>query len=275
MLTLDLRMAKPAAPPLPLRPQFIHFEDPEYNRILATQAGRAERMLKLQVAGKNQHELFGFVLATDRRSYNSDSPLALIFSTDRAEGLPALDIQFDRVTRDGVVEQLFLMNSNPKRLPLANLALLQLRLSDLRLKHSQNRIALEPDHKLRITVFANGQPWKQYKLPEAAAEIVHIDVDIVAEPVIPAPAAAYALLRHQYSNGKEPIECVRFAWGPDASRIDLVSQNDLLQGVVRRRAIFLWRDVARVGTSASYAVQKITASGSTHIPTTWEGDRGA
>jgi hypothetical protein len=38
-LTFALRLADPDATPLPLDPYTIHFEDPEYNRALATQAG--------------------------------------------------------------------------------------------------------------------------------------------------------------------------------------------------------------------------------------------
>lgn len=273
LLSFGLRVAAPEAPPLPLRPQFLHFEDPEYNRALATQAGRAERMLKLPVQGQNQFGLFTLTLATDRRSYNSDSPLALIFSMDQADAaLPAFDVRFERVTTGGVADPLRIAADGRlyDRLPLSNKRLLQLRLGDLRLPTAPSRPALEPDQKLRVRLFANGQSWKTYRLPNSTEELIRYEVDIVADPVIPVPAAAYALLRHQLLNGRPQVECVRFAWGPDASRIDLVAKDDLLLGVVRRRAVFRWRDVARVGTAACYAIQKITATGSTHIPTAWE-----
>jgi hypothetical protein len=149
-------------------------------------------------------------------------------------------------------------------------------LGNLRIRRREdaiaNSIALQPDDKLRIKLIPvdHGQVWKDYKLPETTQVLVQLDVDIVAEPVIPDPEAAYALLRHQRLNGQEQVECVRFAWAPNASRIELVAASDLLQGVVRRRALFQWRDVTRAGTLDGYAVQKIARTGATHVPLDWE-----
>jgi hypothetical protein len=59
---------------------------------------------------------------------------------------------------------------------------------------------------------------------------------------------------------------VRYAVGPRASKTEFVDLADLRTGVVRRRATFLWTDIVRGDTAARYAVQRITAGGSTHIP---------
>jgi hypothetical protein len=113
-------------------------------------------------------------------------------------------------------------------------------------------------------------PYVIPKHDEPPELLVQIDVDIVADPVIPAPEAAYALLRQQTLGGMEQVECTRFASGPNASRIELIAKDDLLVGVVRRRAVFQWRDVARTDTATGYAVQKIVTNGATHIPIEWE-----
>ncbi|HEY9695923.1 MAG TPA: hypothetical protein V6D10_01440 [Trichocoleus sp.] len=96
--------------------------------------------------------------------------------------------------------------------------------------------------------------------------LVVLKVAIVADPVIPVPQAAYALLRQQ-QNSSVCVECVGFAWSPAASRIELVSSEDLKAQVVRRRAVFKWQDSMRSNRNVKYAVQKITQTGSTHSPT--------
>jgi hypothetical protein len=93
---------------------------------------------------------------------------------------------------------------------------------------------------------------------------IYLEVRIVETLVIPAPEAAYALLRWQHD--KSQVECVRFAWRPNASRVELVCAEDLRTEVVRRRAVFQWRDSVRPTTLNGYAIQKIAMNGSTHFP---------
>jgi hypothetical protein len=50
------------------------------------------------------------------------------------------------------------------------------------------------------------------------------------------------------------------------TRIELVNGRDLLLGMARRRAVFLWRDMVRHGVRRAYAVQKWSNNGATHIP---------
>jgi hypothetical protein len=57
------------------------------------------------------------------------------------------------------------------------------------------------------------------------------------------------------------------SWNPAASRIELVSSEDLKTQVVRRRAVFKWQDSMRSDMNGKYAVQKIAQTGSTHSPT--------
>jgi hypothetical protein len=88
------------------------------------------------------------------------------------------------------------------------------------------------------------------------------DVTITDQPVTPPPQSGYALLRSDAASGA--VSCVRFAWSPEAARIDLVNPGDLRTEIVRRRAVFRWTDVVRpFSTNATYAVQKLTAGGST------------
>ncbi|NJO66852.1 MAG: hypothetical protein HC832_05220 [Leptolyngbyaceae cyanobacterium RM1_405_57] len=55
--------------------------------------------------------------------------------------------------------------------------------------------------------------------------------------------------------------------GPIPSQVELVNADDLRTEVVRRRAVFRWTDSVRPNTAVSYAIQKITQTGSTHFPT--------
>jgi hypothetical protein len=115
-------------------------------------------------------------------------------------------------------------------------------------------------------------------VPVPLALPIVLSVVMVAAPVIPVPQAAYGLLRGIIqSAAPEPIahplsvQCVRFAWAPAATRIELISATDLRTGLVRRRAVFQWNDTTRPILSSEqhygYAVQKITQTGSTHLPT--------
>ena len=95
---------------------------------------------------------------------------------------------------------------------------------------------------------------------------MQLDITIVEAPVIPATEAAYALLRKQTAGGQTQVECVRFAWGPEAQRVELVNPADLRTEVVRRRAVFHFTDSARPNQEEAYAVQKLSQGGSTHFP---------
>jgi hypothetical protein len=91
---------------------------------------------------------------------------------------------------------------------------------------------------------------------------VVVDLAITDQPVTLPPQSGFALLRYNFAT--TAVSCVRFAWSPEASRIDLINPDDLRTEVVRRRAVFRWKDVVRPpNANWNYAVQKLTAGGST------------
>jgi hypothetical protein len=89
-----------------------------------------------------------------------------------------------------------------------------------------------------------------------------VDLTITDQPVTLPPQSGYGLLR--YNVATTAVSCARFAWSPEASRIDLLNPDDLRTEVVRRRAVFRWKEVVRPpAANWTYAVQKLTAGGST------------
>jgi hypothetical protein len=168
-------------------------------------------------------------------------------------------IRFRRIDANHIPHELRL-GGDAQLVPRAG-SLLQLPLLDLR--DPQRTTPLIPGESLEVTLtFRRGSA---ERVEEEA--VVTVALAIVAAPVIPAPEAGYALLRRQVGAAREEVECVRFAWSPTPARIELVSPADLRTGVVRRRAVFHWRDTVRVKSEAKHAIQKLTLSGSTQIPT--------
>jgi hypothetical protein len=92
-----------------------------------------------------------------------------------------------------------------------------------------------------------------------------LEVPIVAKPVIPVPEAAYALLRSE-SDDRTAVSCARFAWSPQATRIDLLDPAQLFSSLVERRAVFQWNAAFAFDRANAWAVQKTTFQGSTYIP---------
>jgi hypothetical protein len=115
-----------------------------------------------------------------------------------------------------------------------------------------------PGERLRLVLHVDSGPVKP--------TVAQLDITIVAAPVIPATEAAYALLRRQVAGDRTYVECVRFAWGPDAQRVELVNPADLRTEVVRRRAVFQLVDSTRPDREEAYTIQKLSQTGSTHIP---------
>jgi hypothetical protein len=253
-LSFPLRFVDASQPRLPLVPSFLHFEDPEYNRRLSSQAATAAANVREAVDGEDL--LHTVTLATDRREYNPDSRLALRYDWDDGgtKVTRTASLSLKRIDQDGI-EHVLTLDDGLSALRPARLV--QMALSDLRQDGEQ--VAWQPDETLQLKL--------ELTFPGSADsddnEIV-LDVRVVQEPVIPAPEAAYALLRWQHDGTQ--VECVRFAWQPNASRVELVCPDDLQTEVVRRRAVFHWTDSARAGTVNGYAVQKITLTGSTHFP---------
>jgi len=264
-----LRMADNQLPRLPLLPYFVHFEDPEYNRELVSASGNASIQLMLS------NEFYTLRLSADRRAYNPDSRLALRFDwlePGNPKEAYRVELLFKRIGKEsgknedvgawvgelGSTGALASGTLQPQSLFSVSLAGL--------MANAGSPLASGETLQLQMTV--------KNKLPSHTgfantAGIVVLNLDIVEEAVIPNTRSAYGLLRRQAeASGEGPVECRRFAWGPNASRIEMVDADDLLQEIVRRRAVFQWTDTLRPrqGRQAQYRIQKISPGGSTHFP---------
>ena len=206
-------------------------------------------------------------LSTDRTQYDPSSELALRYDWDDNRDHAAI-LRVDIVDAAGLARPLTLRTLPPpaattRTIPVQAHTLLTFSLRDL--FDGEDPVRLDTGGTLLLTLQIAATDPSQ---PDAILEpttIVAV-VDVSAQPVTPVPQAAYALLRGQTVGGLAQVECVRFAWSPPATRVELVCPDDLRRGIVRRRAVFLWNDTARAGTANGFAVQKITLTGSTHFP---------
>ncbi|TDD58762.1 LamG domain-containing protein [Kribbella antibiotica] len=244
-LRFPLRVANPGASYLPLSPRHVHFEDPEYNRRLASPSAHASVSVQFpKQAGTSPQR--AITLSAERRECNRDSTLALRFDWDEAPpGNPPVKLTLQRIDLD----------QTPRDLPGGPGLLTAGKLYELALLAMGQ---FNPGERLRLLLHVDEGPVKPV--------LVQLDIAIVEAPVIPATEAAYALLRKQTTGAHTAVECVRFAWAPEADRVELVNPADLRTEVVRRRAVFHFTDSTRPGRAEAYTVQKLTQSGSTHIP---------
>jgi hypothetical protein len=263
LLSFPLRLGDPQAVRLPLEPVYVLFEDPEYNRLLASATKHATALIKTARAGAT--ELTAVTLATDRTTYDPQAQIALRYDWTGSASGPTPKLSIDLLDATAVIRPLYLDVGGglARELDLAPATLTQLSLSALRDRGQPVTLAGGQSLVLKLA-FAEGQVGDGPRIVEPAT--IYLPVDISSEPVIPAPQAAYALLRWQTIDGVTQVDCPRFAWGPQATRVELVCPDDLCHEIVRRRAVFLWTDTARTGAVAGYAIQKITRTGSTYFP---------
>lgn len=272
-LTFPLHIINEQQLRLPLAPRFTLFEDPQYNRRLASLAGRVTQNVQVNKAAANQSPelvLQSVALVTDRREYNPDSVVALRYDWDdeSLQESSVARVSFQRVDRNNTPFALQIpldldQPNNPRfgALKTGATTLLRFNLADFVPVDPKQPTAFRPGETLQITL-----RFEQNRNPALLEPVVlTLNVNIVAEPVIPMPEAAYALLRHQEMAGQTAVECVRFAWGPEASRIDLICPDDLTQEIVRRRAVFKWQDSVRLNGVPRYGVQKVAQNGATHF----------
>ncbi len=241
---------------LPFEPKYILFEDPEYNRRLVTTTAQ-----RTQFVVFNATESDTVTLSLDRREYNPTGPIYfLFFSNTRVAVRGTVTLRRVRpdpsnpagVTTDVITAVVPLDNGQlPTDEAKMDLATLTRSLVDGRHPPLQAGDSLV----FTLSVTTAGGPPKD--------DQVSVTVTIVEKPVNPVPEAGYALLRQ---GRDKSVECVRFAFGPKASRIELLDPEDLKQQIVRRRAIFRWFDSRRAGGEFADVVQKITTLGSTHFP---------
>jgi hypothetical protein len=250
-LTFPLRIAGGVAA-LPLEPAFVHFEDPEYNRRLASAAALASKTVKTREG--DQPTVSTVTLAADRREYNPDSLLSLRYDWDSGQREGTAAVLLRTIDASGVASLRTLA-------PEAGLDL--------------DRVPPGTLVQVPLGALLPGPPRTGETLQvelrvEAGERIVEttrafLALDVVADPVQPVPEAAYALLRRTVEEGGGPVECVRFAWGPQPARVELVAPDDLRTGIVRRRAVFHWTDTARRGRELRYGLQKVARTGATHL----------
>ncbi|MEM8671191.1 MAG: hypothetical protein AAGG48_26955 [Planctomycetota bacterium] len=267
-LTLPTRFVRTHSIPLPLRPQWCAFEDPQYNRQLATTAVRAEGGGK--VADKDvadQTVPMQVLLAADRQDYNIETPLFVMFTTDLGHELFSPDYADDKL-KANVVVKIHRDDSVDDTLPPVPLLPRELLLLQTKLPEFGQRV--QPGDEVVISLTFDQCPSPSPMSPGPSCVIdqpsPEITIRIVQEDVTPTPDSAYGLLRSD-SEARDVVECRRFAWSPEPNRIELVNPADLLTGTVRRRAAFRWEDVSRPGPSqAAFTVQKTLANGSTLVP---------
>lgn len=267
-LSFPLRLALPDRSRLPLKPTFVQFEDPEYNRRLTSRTAEASRVLQY-VSGPTQTvKAIELTLATDRREYNPTSELLLAVSRSvgPVPGLKNYSVTLKKVDAGGVEHKLEEKKAVfKKKVPDPN--------------DPNKEIDVETENLGELKTFDLGKFLNPPLLPGDALlislnievngaandNLLELRVDIVSEPVTPTPEAGYALLRRR-AGDNATVECVRFAWAALPQRIELVNPDDLSAGRVRRRAVYQWLDTARSGGKWEHAIQKITPAGSTHFP---------
>ncbi|HEX6373924.1 MAG TPA: OmpA family protein [Longimicrobium sp.] len=264
-LRLPLVLARAGFDLAPLRPAFVQFEDPAYNQRLASAPLQKAGQL-LVPAEQEAKVLRRAVVASDRQEYDPQAELILAARVDSEKGFPGSatvtkHVLLLRVDRFGGTTVLRFGPDQPKNLRL-QVAVFGLKEQDPAgdvLRFSLAPLGLEPGDTLRVMIVDGDGDTDR----EAEMELA---VPIVAQPVVPVPEAAYALLRLDGQGETAVASCARFAWSPQPSRIDILDPGDLFGRQVRRRAVFRWEDYPAFERSLRWRVQKITHTGATHIP---------
>jgi hypothetical protein len=239
-MVFPLRVSLAGNLPSPMVPVFALFEDPEYNRKLISDTVRAQGMLVL-AAGTQ----VAVTLAVDRRQYNPTSRGYVVYSITQPTGAPALAIVISIVGKDGLPRAL---QSPIEPAQPGDKTICEFSIDG----------EAQPGETLMVQLVIPGKPNNTI--------LTSLTAEIVADPVVPAVEAAFALLRLQSVAIKSSVACARFAWSPAATRIDLLNPDDLLnRETVRRRAVFQWTDVVRKTRDYAYTVQKIMPGGATYI----------
>ncbi|MCE9553060.1 MAG: hypothetical protein K8T91_06735 [Planctomycetes bacterium] len=279
--------------PLPLMPMYCRFEDPEYNRRLSTSTSRGNGIIQTPTPSQSAQ----VTIAADRQQYNPSTPIVMLVdlrNLNRLLGSTAVSnaecrLRIARIDRLGGRDWLTPYEKEPilVRQLTGSTVKIDARVLTLQFGSSQSisddenmagKFAINFKQKLspgdRVELSLTGKISDTGLPPiKELVELASTTIQIVAKPVTPPPEAAYGLLRRLSANSPV-VECVRFAWGPSAEKIDIVNPEDLLKETVRRRATFLWRDAIRptgpdfgaLSSSVQYAVQKLHASGSTLVP---------
>ncbi len=240
-LVFPLRVAADRHLPLVMQPEYVRFEDPDYNQALATEA--------MTASGKRSGDV-EFSVFADRSTYGPGSPLVIGVAagpSDRTVELPP--VRLARITPDGSESELLSYHVQPSQ-PGSNRHLELLSMAELA---EQGKFSWGEGDRIAVSI------------GEATASIATLSLAVTERDPNPAPTSAYGLLRTRGDSGE--VVCVRYAVGPRPAQVELVAPGDVFTGIVRRRAVFVWQDTVRADQpDVRYYVQKITAGGSTHVP---------
>jgi len=102
-----------------------------------------------------------------------------------------------------------------------------------------------------------------------ATPLVSLLLDVVNRPTLPSNAAAFAVLAlERPAGGAATVDTHLYAYGPEPAVIEIVDPRDLIDGLVRRRAVYMWRSFHHFKPTVSYyfALQKISGGGATWLP---------
>lgn len=218
---------------LPLAPFTLSFGDPAYDRELGSPA----RSNALGI-GDVPH-----VLAADRAEYDTAATIHFAFWKRKREKDSKPEVPAGQWTLG--VQVVPLAGGEARNLAIAATAATGIRykvvgsrpyaIAVASLRETFKGAALNdqpaqllPGDRLRLTVSDGNDD-----------HTLSVDVGIVAEPVLPPPAASYGLATLQ--QGGPAVGTALFATAPLPQKIDFPDLlNDLAEGHVRRRALFLW-----------------------------------
>jgi hypothetical protein len=267
---------------LPLVPTTLIFRDPAYDRDLVNLS--LESSKQATVAAANLPPGRGALLAVlslDRRAYQPTGAIAFMADLRMERKAPGLDLNNDEfklaseevlpTIKFAVIPHLDGQRRNLKITKDADSGKLKLskvyeyslsRLCD----QSGNPVRLEPGDMLEVSVdwgklstIYNGGSAFPVKVQSPPALLV----PITAEPSTQPPPALYAGIELANQRLSVPLH----AQSPLAHRIDAEQMKaDLRQGVVRRKAMFVWYTAKYRPESSKMYVLKQDRNGQSHLP---------
>ena len=255
------------------QPVFLRFDDPEYN-------DRLSGLAKLDYTLAPSPTPAELVFAADRRDVRIDDRIELALGL-RPLPAGAAQPEFTSINNHAhfndvpvwlKIERLRVVDGEPVNTPMrlpgqsdptshfvpfaGSGPALPHALEVGRLKSvdvGEAAAALLPEDQLVLRIFVG------------TATLIWLSFDVVTTPLYPANPARFAQL-HLYEPDAGPIlRAPLCSDSPPADVIELVDPRDLLDGLVRRRAIYQWIGFTRRSSPGRTAIQKISASGATWI----------
>ena len=250
-------------------PVYLRFDDAEYN-------DRLGGLAKMDFAPVPEASASEMVFAADRSDVRPDDRLELALGL-RYDGIAEADQRvFEEGARvplfEGKEIELFAVRrrtingiSVPQNLRLPNV-------SNVTAPTLVRGLSLQNDLNLEDGSPGLLLPKDQFELTikVASRPILKLTFDVVDTPLLPINPSGIAQLRLFEENAKPAdrdlsLNAPLYANSPPATIVEIVDPRDLLDGVVRRRAIYQWRSFAPRSHQYRNALQKFAASGATWI----------